>query len=300
MTTAPVAGHRRGDATRSSSRARPSSLPGRSGREPSAPTVVVGGAEEHELAVGQPRQDRVDVAERRASGRASPSKSSTTRRTSSTAAGSRPRQLGRRGVVGAVDLDLRPRLDQAVARPGTCRSTSVEAVARRRGATTSIGWTSRWTPRPWRSSTMRIVSTRNGMSSVTTSSTECGECQPSRSRSGDSTRATACPGGRTRAEGEVGDGDGVDVVELAVVDVALRQLGVVAAAGTARAARRRAGAGRPGRTAARAPRPRRRPADGVQLHVECDLPIPRPPTSLSGSSVADGGLVAAGPCDGRP
>ena len=65
------------------------------------------------------------------------------------------------------------------------------------------------------------------MSSVTTSSTECGDCHPSRSRSGDSTRATGCPAAADAAEGEVGDGDGVDVVELAVVDVALGQLGVV-------------------------------------------------------------------------
>ena len=35
------------------------------------------------------------------------------------------------------------------------------------------------------------------------------------------------PGARRRPSGEVGDGDGVDVVELAVVDVALGQLGVV-------------------------------------------------------------------------
>ena len=35
------------------------------------------------------------------------------------------------------------------------------------------------------------------------------------------------PDGPDAGEGEVGDGDGVDVVELALVDVALRQLGVV-------------------------------------------------------------------------
>ena len=56
---------------------------------------------------------------------------------------------------------------------------------------------------------------------------ERGECQPSRSRSGDSTRTSVSPGARHAAEREVGDGDGVDVVELAVVDVELGQLGVV-------------------------------------------------------------------------
>ncbi len=81
--------------------------------------------------------------------------------------------------------------------------------------------------RPRRSSTMRIVSTRNGMSSVTTSRTECSDCQPSRSRSGDRTRATQAPGRAHATQREVGDRDRVDVVELAVVDVVGRQLRVV-------------------------------------------------------------------------
>jgi hypothetical protein len=43
-------------------------------------------------------------------------------------------------------------------------------------------------------STMARESTRNGMSSVTTSTTVRGDCQPSRARSGLNTRTSAWPG----------------------------------------------------------------------------------------------------------
>ena len=63
--TGPVGRHRpRRAGARSSSRARPSSLPARSVSAAVGGDVVVGGAEEHELAVGEPRQDRLHVGER--------------------------------------------------------------------------------------------------------------------------------------------------------------------------------------------------------------------------------------------
>ena len=65
------------------------------------------------------------------------------------------------------------------------------------------------------------------MSSVTISTTEWGVDHPSRSRSGDITRTTGEPRGRGATEVEVGDAHRVDVVDLAVVDVLLGQLGVV-------------------------------------------------------------------------
>ena len=65
------------------------------------------------------------------------------------------------------------------------------------------------------------------MSSLTISTTEWGVDQPSRSRSGDTTRIDRGAAPPAPSEVEVGDADGVDVVDLAVVDILLGQLGVV-------------------------------------------------------------------------
>ena len=184
----------------------------------------------------------------------------------------------RRGVVGAVDLDLRPRLERADAAAGPCRRRRRGAGGRRRGRPASIGWTRRWTPRPWRSRTMRIVSTRNGMSSVTTSSTECGECQPSRSRSGDSTRTTVSPGARRAAERRGGRRRRRRRRRACGRRRRPRAARSSTAAGSARAAGRRAGAGRRCRRAGRAPRRRLALRADARRGRPPAPPCPRPPS----------------------
>ena len=80
------------------------------------------------------------------------------------------------------------------------------------------------------------MSTRNGASSVTTSTTERSECQPSRSRSGESTRTIVSPGRPVPADREVGERHRVQVVVAAVVDVEVGQLVVVRGRNAARSA----------------------------------------------------------------
>ncbi len=80
-------------------------------------------------------------------------------------------------------------------------SASSPAAAARRPArsrrTASTGCTIVWIDSPQPFSTTASESTRNGMSSVTTSTTVRGDCQPSRDRSGLKTRTSARPGLRT-------------------------------------------------------------------------------------------------------
>ena len=92
---------------------------------PSGGDVVVGGAEEHELAVGEPRQDRIDLGDARSIRSRIAGKSSTTRRTSSTAATMASSSSSAVVVVDAVDLDLGPRLDGARRRRPMSEATSV-------------------------------------------------------------------------------------------------------------------------------------------------------------------------------
>ena len=141
---------------------------------------------------------------------------------------------------------------------------------------------------PRRSSTIRIVSTRNGMSSVTTSTTECGECHPSRSRSGDRTRATHAPGAADPARARGGRRRPRRCRRACGRRRRRPAARSSTAAGTARAAGRRAGAGRRCRTAGRAPRPRVWPRSDRRPHRVPVLHRLRPsrPTPLSSCPVA--------------
>ena len=65
--------------------------------------------------------------------------------------------------------------------------------------TDSWGWTTRWIERPSWPSSAETESTRNGMSSVTTSTTVCPEAQPCSSTVGVKTRTRAVPCGRFAA-----------------------------------------------------------------------------------------------------
>ena len=60
-------------------------------------------------------------------------------------------------------------------RPGASTASSMPPASRRTGIT---GWIVRWIKRPWPFSAMLAESTRNGMSSVTTSTTVWVDCQP--------------------------------------------------------------------------------------------------------------------------
>ncbi len=71
-------------------------------------------------------------------------------------------------------------------------STSLPVTSRR---TTISGWTTTWMPRPCRVSSLVTESTRKGMSSVTTSTTEWLHVQPFSSTVGVCTRTFAVPCG---------------------------------------------------------------------------------------------------------
>ena len=130
--------------------------------------------------------------------------------------------------------------------------------------TISVGWTSRWIPRSWRSSTSRTVSTRNGMSSVTNINTERGECQPSRSRDGATGGAEgARPVDGGDRGGGIRGGRGVEVVAPPTVGVLVGQFGVVPREAATRAARRPVAVRSPALRERSECRPRR-----------CALPLP--------------------------
>ena len=224
IVTSRPAGIGRGARARSSSRARPSSLPATSVRPPSGADVVVGGPEEHELAGGQPRQDRRHrgqrvhpVAHRRevvddplhvGDG-----------------AGDLGLDGGRGGVVGAVDLDLGPRLEPAldVGRVGSDVDEALSLVAH--GPQHRVDEQVDAEPAPLEHDPHRVDEERHvvgddqhdGVRRVPAVALAVGRHDPRHARAG---LARA-------AQREVGDGDGVDVVELAVVDVVGRELGVV-------------------------------------------------------------------------
>ncbi len=81
-------------------------------------------------------------------------------------------------------------------RPTESTSSSFPVRSRR---TTICGWITAWMPRPLRESSLVTESTRNGMSSVTTSTTECVHDQPFSSIDGEYTRTFAVPCGRSSA-----------------------------------------------------------------------------------------------------
>ena len=73
-------------------------------------------------------------------------------------------------------------------------SNSLPVTSRR---TTTCGWITRWIARSWRDSSAVTESTRNGMSSVTTSTTVWLQVQPFSSTEGVATRTFAAPCGRS-------------------------------------------------------------------------------------------------------
>jgi hypothetical protein len=84
----------------------------------------------------------------------------------------------------AVDLDVQARLgDLALARRGVGGSTSARSPAASR-TTRMTGWMRTWMPDPRAPSSIVTESTMNGMSSVTISTTVCGEVHACCSNSG--------------------------------------------------------------------------------------------------------------------
>ena len=189
------------------------SVRARSHRRTVGREVVGRGAEEHELAVGQPRA----AADRCRRQREHPVAHRGEVGDDPVHVLDRRPQIGRRAAsarsrVEAVDLDLRPRLERSSSVTATSSATSIDVVDRRRGGRPASGARAGGWSTPCRSSTIRIVSTRNGTSSVT-SSTHRAVGVP----------AVAVAVGRQHAderlarlphpaEVEVGDGDGVEVV----------------------------------------------------------------------------------------
>ena len=74
---------------------------------------------------------------------------------------------------------------------------SVPSAAR---TTPTIGWMIRCSVRPCRLTSIATESTRNGMSSLTISTTVCRDCQPCSSSVGLKARTRARPGSRLRAK----------------------------------------------------------------------------------------------------
>ena len=186
--------------------------------------VVVGGAEEHELAGGEPRQDRVDVAEREHPF-AHRSEVLDDAPHVLDGGGDRLLQLLGRRLVGAVDLDLRPGFDGAVG-AGDVGGDVGEAVVvvtlhRQHRVDEEVDTEAE----ALEHETHRVDEERHvvgddqehGVLRVPAVALTIGRQHPH-----DGLSRRTDPGER-----EVGHGDGVDVVELAVVDVALGELGVV-------------------------------------------------------------------------
>ena len=110
-------------------------------------------------------------------------------------------------VADPADLDVHPRLALG-ARRSAARRLAVGArdasrgCRRRRGSRRTAGGSTRWTSRCCRVSSITTESTRNGMSSVTTSTTVCPPAdQPCSARVGVNTWTRAVPCGRTRPGG---------------------------------------------------------------------------------------------------
>ena len=123
-------------------RPRPSSLPGPQRQRPVGGDVVVGRAEEHELAVGQPRQDRVDGRQRLhplAHRRRSRRRRAGRRR--------RPRRMSA-STAAAVASSVRSISICVHASSGPTASAESGATSTRRSCSSrtarSIGCTSRW------------------------------------------------------------------------------------------------------------------------------------------------------------
>ena len=80
------------------------------------------------------------------------------------------------GSVSAVDLDVHERLEPAAEdSPGADTDSSSPAASR---TVRSTGWITRCRVRPWRFTSIVTESTRNGMSSLTISTTVWVLCQP--------------------------------------------------------------------------------------------------------------------------
>ena len=159
-----------------------------------AQEVVAGVAEEGEVVVGDPAQEGLDLgdllgverlgaalADPRAPARSCPSmprQSSTAARTSAMTRSRLARIASRR--AGSLSWSISKCMnDSEIAwsrgRPGASTASSMPPASRRTGIT---GWIVRWIRRPWPFSAMLAESTRNGMSSVTTSTTVWVDCQP--------------------------------------------------------------------------------------------------------------------------
>jgi hypothetical protein len=78
-------------------------------------------------------------------------------------------------------------------------STAVNSPSLSR-RTRMTGWICKWMPAPWALSSIVVESTRNGMSSPTSSTTVCEDRHPCCSNSGLKTRTLAVPGLRWRAK----------------------------------------------------------------------------------------------------
>ena len=174
---------------RGSSRARSAARPAPSTRD----EVVAAVAEEREVVVGEPAQERLAFGElvRRQRRRRAPRsrrrsratlsrivfQSSTAARTSSsTRTMSAASASSCAGVDDAVDLDVDERFARARLRVVGARAPSSVPSASR--STATIGWMIRCSVRPWRLTSIVTESTRNGMSSLTISMIVCVDCQP--------------------------------------------------------------------------------------------------------------------------
>ena len=82
-------------------------------------------------------------------------------------------------------------------------------------------------PQPWRCSSVVTESSRNGESSTTMSTIECGQCHPSASTSGVEILTLAVPGRALAAELEVAEGGAEEIGRLAVGEVVGRHVGEV-------------------------------------------------------------------------
>jgi hypothetical protein len=193
---------------------------GADGERAVAGPVVLGGAEEHELALGEPWQERVDRAQLVHPG-------AHRRKVLDDAADVLDctdhvrLNRARRHLVDAVDLDLGPRLD-----PVALGGHSDEGV---------VGAALHGEHRVDEQVHPEPVALEDHAGRVDEEGHVVGDHEQHRVRR---VPAVAIAVGRDQphdrftgrpapAGGEVGDGDGVDVVELAVVDVAFGELGVV-------------------------------------------------------------------------
>ena len=184
--------------------------------------VVVGGAEEHELAVGEPGQDRVDGGER-----VHPAAHRVEVLDGELDVVDGPPDVGLDlgGLGGAVDLDLGPRFQHALALGGVRGDVDQPVVlvsdrSQHRVHEEVDAQAAALEDHPQRVDEERHVVGDDEQHRV------LGVPAVALAVGGHHTGDTGAAGAHT-TQGEVGHGDGVDVVELAVVDVVGGQLRVV-------------------------------------------------------------------------